>query len=136
MYVNVLIGVASFVLGAGVATVAAAVIYSIYENKRMDKEIKHLQNLKREIDLFGTPDEDKIDKFNSYSLDCIAVQLELNRNDGFGHLSRSCAAIILRRVAQCMHDNEILSSFEYRIKSQISNECKCYKKGEFKIYEQ
>ena len=81
---DIIIGIGSFLLGAAASAAVAAAIWNDRENKRLDKEINRLMDLKREIESFGEPTPDKVDVMNLKTLNGIAYQLELNNlNDGY-----------------------------------------------------
>lgn len=113
---DIIIGIGSFLLGAAASTAVAAAIWNDRENKRLDKEINRLMDLKREIESFGEPTPDKVDVMNLKTLNGIAYQLELNNlNDGYCIFAIKCAAKVIRKIAECMQDDETLSELTERI---------------------
>lgn len=116
---TVVIGIGSFFIGAAASAAVAAAIWNDRENKRLDKEINRLMDLKREIESYGEPKPDKIDTMNSKHLNGIAYQLELNNlNDGYCIFAIKCAAMIIRKITECMDDDETLSEFQERTETQ------------------
>lgn len=116
---DIIIGIGSFLLGAAASTAVAAAIWNDRENKRLDKEINRLMDLKREIESYGEPKTDKIDAMNSKHLNGIAYQLEINNlNDGYCVFAIKCAAMIIRKITECMDDDETLSEFQERTETQ------------------
>ena len=114
---TVVIGIGSFFIGAAASAAVAAAIWNDRENKRLDKEINRLMDLKREIESYGEPKPDKIDTMNSKHLNGIAYQLELNNLDGYGVFAIKCAAKVIRKIAECMQDDETLSELTEKINS-------------------
>lgn len=113
---TVVIGIGSFFIGAAASAAVAAAIWNDRENKRLDKEINRLMDLKREIESFGEPTSDKVDAMNIKTLNGIAYQLELNNlNDGYCIFAIKCAAKVIRKIAECMQDDETLSELTERI---------------------
>lgn len=110
-----LIGIGSFILGTAASAAVAAAIWNDRENKRLDKEINRLMDLKREIESFGEPTPDKVDVMNLNTLNGIAYQLELNNLDGYGVFAIKCAAKVIRKIAECMQDDETLFELIERI---------------------
>lgn len=113
---TVVIGIGSFFIGAAASAAVAAAIWNDRENKRLDKEINRLMDLKREIESFGEPTPDKVDVMNLKTLNGIAYQLELNNQDGYGVFAIKCAAKVIRKIAECMKNGETLSNFASRTK--------------------
>lgn len=113
---TVLIGGVSFIFGAAAAAGIAAYLWDRKETQRLEKEIDHLMAIKKDVETFGDPTDDDIDKFTSKHLDGIAYQLELNHRDGYGVFSRKCAAKVIRKMAGCLQDDEIIADFANRTK--------------------
>lgn len=109
-----LIGIGSFIIGATASAGIAKFLWDIKENQQLEKEINHLMDLKKEIESFGDPKDDDVDNFTSKHLDGIAYQLELNHRDGYGIFSRKCAAKVIRKMAGCLQDDEIIADFANR----------------------
>lgn len=109
---TVLIGGVSFLIGAAASAGIAAYLWDRKETQRLEKEIDHLMAIKKDVETFGDPTDDDIDKFTSKHLEGVAYQLELPYHlDGYGVFSRKCAAMIIRRMADCLQDNEIIADF-------------------------
>ena len=72
--------------------------------------------IKKDVEAFGNPTDDDIDKFTSKRLEGVAYQLDLNNDDGYGVFARKCAAMIIRRMADCLQDNEIIADFAKKSK--------------------
>lgn len=104
---TVVIGIGSFFIGAAASAAVAAAIWNDRENKRLDKEINRLMDLKREIESFGEPTPDKVDVMNLKTLNGI--------NDGYCIFAIKCAAKVIRKIAECMQDDETLSELTERI---------------------
>lgn len=113
---TVLIGGVSFILGAAAAAGIAAYLWDRKETQRIEKEIDHLMAIKNDVETFGDPTDDDIDKFTSKHLEGVAYQLDLHHIDGYGVYSRKCAAMIIRRMADCLQDNEIIADFAKKCK--------------------
>ena len=113
------IGIGSFILGAAASAAIAAYLWDIKETQRLVKELNRLTALKEEIETFGEPSGEKVNDFKSGHLDGIAKNLErndfCNDIDGYGYVARKCAIMIIRKIAECMQDDETLSELTERI---------------------
>ena len=113
---TVLIGGVSFIFGAAASAGVAAYLWDRNERQRFVKEMDHLMAIKKDVEAFGNPTDDDIDKFTSKRLEGVAYQLDLNNDDGYGVFARKCAAMIIRRMADCLQDNEIIADFAKKSK--------------------
>lgn len=113
------IGIGSFILGAAASAAIAAYLWDKKETQRLVKELDRLAALKEELETFGEPSREKVNDFKSGHLDGIAKNLErndfCNDIDGYGYMARKCAIMIIRKIAECMQDDETLSELTERI---------------------
>ncbi len=102
----------SFVSGAAVSAVVTSMLWDNKDRQRMQKELDETIALKEKIERFGDPKVEGIDRFTANALLCIADKINEYPSCGYIYFSRKCAAVVLRRIAECMNEGETLIEFE------------------------
>lgn len=104
----------SFVSGAAVSAVVTSMLWDNKDRQRMQKELDETIALKKDIEQFGEPKDEGVDRFTADALRCISDKINEYPNCGYIHFSRKCAAVVLRRIAGHMNNGETLAEFEGR----------------------